>query len=185
MGLLDHFLYGFGFGFGAKATKDALDSAEVAYRKKNFDAYVIQDFESVKTKGLLDEINYPFPTKVKEIKLPFFVRHKIFTAGWIIYFAFMWLVASLGINDYDFIRKSVLIFSLFFMGCVCVMLVKKVIRGGKKLADFAFQTGYINEAQQYWTMRENVRVALRGGTLSPSDALYHLKNTQLGQRINF
>ena len=64
-----------------------------------------------------------------------------------------------------------------------VMLVKKILRGGKKLADFTFQTTFINEGRKYWNIREYVREALQNGDLTVQEAFARIRNTELGRRL--
>lgn len=183
MGLMDSFLWGIGFGFGADMTKSAINTAEDAYRVKNFDPFVRQDFNDIMRKGVLEYKEYPFPRSVKEKKPPFFIRHKWFCLSFL-------AVAFLSTFVYDHFENGLAmstmimkLYTLFFIGYILVMLVKKILRTGKKVADLTFQTTFINEAKQYWEIRENVRNVLQAGNISPQQAVYHLRNTALGNRL--
>lgn len=188
VGLTDYFLYGVGFGIGADATKIALAKGEEAYRKKCFDTVVLQDLKTLREQGMLLEILYPFPEAVKIKKPPFFVRHKIFSIGCIGFLVYLILVVMflLRINQElasNMFAIGVMGFNIFWSGGLIIMLVKKILRGGKKVADFSFQWKYLEAGRAYWNMREQVRVALLNKLIDVQDAEYRLKNTELASFI--
>lgn len=187
MGFLDFFVYGFGFSVGANATNVAINSAEEAYRKKYFDAPVQEDIKSIVERGILENRVYPFPTSVKTKRPPFFVRHKFYCSVIVIIWVLIWLVMTLFGNNVEFAGKICIVLlaiSWFFgVGGFIVMLIKKIARGGKKVADFTFQSTYISEGQEYWNIREQVRQALQAGTINSQNAVCHLRNTALGRRL--
>lgn len=188
VGLTDYFLYGVGFGIGADATKIALAKGEEVYRKKFFDAVVHQDLNILQEQGMLLEIPYPFPDAVKIKKPPFFVRHKIFTIGCVSFFVYLLFVVMfiLRINEDlagSMFAIGVVGFNIFWSGGLLIMLVKKILRGGKKVADFSFQWKYLEAGRAYWNIREQVRVALQNKSIDMQAAEYHLKNTELASYI--
>ena len=188
VGLTDYFLYGVGIGIGADATKIALAKGEEAYRKKYFDSVVHQDLNTLREQGGLLETAYPFPDAVKLKKPPFFVRHKIFTIGcigFLIYLAFV-VMFILRINQElagNMFAVGVIGFNIFWSVGLLIMLVKKLLRGGKKVADFSFQWKYLEAGKAYWNIREQVRVALLNKSIDVQAAEYHLKNTELASYI--
>lgn len=184
MSWLGDFGWGFGFGFGAKATDDAINAVSNRYRAKDFDPVVRRDLLDIMTKGRLANIAYPFPVNCKPQKKPiFFVRHKIFSISILLYFI---VVSLLGSNEELFmmvVEKVILVFVLFWLGCIVVMLVKKVLRGGKKASDFLFQTEFITQGKKYWNIREYVRQALEVGELDAQGAYVRIRNTELGRQL--
>ena len=183
MGYLgDSFGWGLGFGAGVAATESAINAVENSYRAKSFDPVVRQDLMDILGKGKLSQREYPFPKVEQKVKTPpFFVRHKVFSVSFLIYFAVMWLFGKVG-NE-ELVYKVVLLFAVFWALCILVMFAKKVLRVGKKVADFTFQTTFINEGKKYWNIREYVRVALQNGDLSAEEAFVRIRNTELGRRL--
>lgn len=183
MGYLgDSFGWGFGFGAGVAATESAFNAVENTYRAKSFDPVVRQDLMDILGKGRLVQREYPFPKTEQKIKTPpFFVRHKVFSMSFIVLFVVMWILGKIG--NAELLYKVVLAFWVFWILCILVMLAKKVLRVGKKVADFTFQTTFVNEGKKYWNIREYVRVALQNGDLTAEEAFVRIRNTELGRRL--
>lgn len=182
MSLLDDMAYAFGFGFGAKATDEAFNAVSNSYRAKDFDPVVRRDLMELMEKGRLSNIAYPFPRKMKAQKKPiFFVRHKIFSAGVLLYFIIIMILPR---ELFKTVGADVaLIFGFFFIFCIIGMFIKRVLRKGKKMSDAFFQTEFINQGQKYWNIREYVRQALETGELNVQDAYVRIRNTELGRQL--
>ncbi|MBQ3030572.1 MAG: hypothetical protein IJD24_05045 [Agathobacter sp.] len=188
MGIIDLFLYSFGFGFGANATKIAINKGEEAYRKKYFDDVVLQDIKMITEKGGLIEKKYPFPSSDKVKRPPFFVRHKILCGSWVVLFVLEFILYQIYIKSnnlffLELMTYAIPVFWVFGVGCFIVILIKKILRGGKKVVDFSFKDNYIHEGQEYWKLREQVRQALQARTINSQTAIQYLRNTALGRRI--
>lgn len=183
MSLVDGFEWLLGFQIGCEATNAVSDM----YRAKGFDPAVRKDLTDLLAKGRLDNIAYPFPTKETPPKKPIFVlRHKVFSLSFVVFMIVMYIAgkASIGQPNFDSVVMGICIaFLLFWFCCVAVMLVKKLLRGGKKASDFVFQTQYIYEGKQYWNVREYVRQALDMGQLDLQGAYVRLRGTELGRQL--
>ena len=134
MSLTDSFLWGMGFGIGADAAKIALTKGEEVYRKKFFDAVVLQDLNSIREQGNLLEREYPFPDNVKMKKPPFFVRHRVFTGGClaILIYEVVVLMLILKLNQELAVGMcivGIVVFQMFCFFSIVGMLVKKLLRG--------------------------------------------------------
>lgn len=185
MSLADDFGWLMGFEIGYEATNAVSDM----YRAKGFDPAVRKDLTDLLAKGRLDNIAYPFPTKETPPRRPIFVlRHKVFSISFLIFFVVIYIVGIWGKNnDFQNFDNAMMgvgsVFLLFWLGCVAVMFVKKLLRGGKKTADIVFQTQYIYEGKQYWNIREYVRQALDMGQLDLQGAYLRLRGTELGRQL--
>lgn len=183
MGFLgDSFGWGFGFGAGYTATEEAFNIVENQYRAKDFDPVVRRDLMDILGKGRLAQRSYPFPTVEKKMKKPpFFIRHKMFCLSFVLLFIIMYPLAKIG--NIELLTKIILLFWVFWILYILVMFIKKVLRMGKKVADFTFQTTFIMEGKKYWNIREYVRVALQNGDLNVQEAYVRIRNTELGRRL--
>jgi hypothetical protein len=183
MSLLDDLEWGFGFSFGYTATEEAINAVSNRYRAKDFDPVVRKDLLDIMKNGRLANIAYPFPTQAKPQKKPiFFVRHKIFSISLVLCFFIVGILAPRE-EIFDVTEKIVMAFAVFWFFCIMVMLVKKVLRGGKKASDLLFQTEYINQGNRYWNVREYVRQALEIGELDAQGAYIRIRNTDLGRQL--
>ena len=143
----DDFGWGLGFGFGYTATEGAINAVSNRYRAKDFDPIVRQDLLDIMTKGRLASIAYPFPKDFKQPKRPLFIfRHKIFSISVGIFFLIVMFNPNIVLSDsFERIAAG---FVFFWFACVAVMLVKKVLRGGKKASDVIFQSEFINQGKR-------------------------------------
>ncbi len=183
MSLLDDLEWGFGFSFGYTATEEAINAVSNRYRAKDFDPVVRKDLLDIMKNGRLANITYPFPKQAKPQKKPiFFVRHKIFSISLVLCFFIVGILAPRE-EIFDVTEKIVMAFVVFWFFCIMVMLVKKVLRGGKKASDLLFQTEYINQGNRYWNVREYVRQALEIGELDAQGAYIRIRNTDLGRQL--
>jgi hypothetical protein len=183
MSLLDDLEWGFGFSFGYTATEEAINAVSNRYRAKDFDPVVRKDLLDIMKNGRLANIAYPFPKQAKPQKKPiFFVRHKIFSISLVLCFFIVGILAPRE-EIFDVTEKIVMAFAVFWFFCIMVMLVKKVLRGGKKASDLLFQTEYINQGNRYWNVREYVRQALEIGELDAQGAYIRIRNTDLGRQL--
>lgn len=64
-----------------------------------------------------------------------------------------------------------------------VLLIKKILRIGKKTSDVIFQSEFINQGMRYWNVREYVRQALEMGELDVQGAYIRIRNTELGRQL--
>lgn len=181
----------FGIELGYRTSKEIADVVSEQYRAKDFDPVVRRDLIDLLSKGRLSKIRYPFPLSVQQKKEIFFLRHKVFSASLLLCLIAVMLIGK----SADFIRENtnivveellynvVIVFWIFWLICIVVMLVKKVIRGGKKVSDYLFQTEFINQGKEYWKVREYVREALESQVMTLDDAYYRIWNTELGRQL--
>lgn len=153
------------------------------YQARFFDPIVREDLCHLEVDGHLRAKHYPFPEKTSGINISvlqkdvqyltkefnaeklvnFIKRHPLFTA-----FIVLLLSVPIGLSDIG----SVLGFSAF------VFVVRLIFARPKK-----FQRLLIEDAKQYWKIREYIRHALEVGELTPQASLKKLLKAKLVQRF--
>ena len=153
------------------------------YQAKFFDPIVRDDLCHLEVDGQLENRIYPFPSKVSvinisEIQKDFqgltqdFNVQKIGVFAkshpWITGIAVLLLTVPFGLSDIG----SIIGLSLF------ITLVRLIMARPKK-----YQKVLLEDAQQYWKIREYLRNALIVGELTPKDSVKKLLNARLVQRF--
>ena len=153
------------------------------YQARFFDPIVREDLCHLEVDGHLRAKSYPFPEKASVINVSvlqkdiqhltkefnteklvnFIKRHPLFTVF------IIWLLSvPIGLSDIG----TVLSFSAF------VFVVRLIFIRPKK-----FEKLLIEDAKQYWKVREYVRHALEMGELTQQESLRKLLNARLVQRF--
>ncbi|MDG3142786.1 hypothetical protein MKL29_08200 [Streptococcus suis] len=153
------------------------------YQATFFDPIVRDDLCHLEVDGQLENRSYPFPSKVSvinisEIQKDFQELSQDFNVQkigvfvkkhpWVTGIVALLLTVPFGYSD----MGSILGLSVF------IVLVRMIIARPKK-----YQKVYLEDAQQYWKIREYLRNALIVGDLTPQEAVKKLLNARLVQRF--
>ncbi|HEM5983632.1 TPA: hypothetical protein ACGOSV_000167 [Streptococcus suis] len=154
-----------------------------AYQKNYFDQIVRDDLCHLDVDGRLENRTYPFPNKVSilnisEIQIDYqeltqdFNFHKLIVFmkrhPWLTGVAALLLSVPFGLSDVG----SILGLSVF------VILIRMILARPKK-----YQKVLVEDAKQYWKIREYLRNALIVGELTPQEGVKKLLNARLVQRF--
>lgn len=189
MSLFEDFTTIFGFQLGYNAGEEAMNIVSNTYRAKDFDPVVRKDLLDIMSKGKMENIPYPFPTRTKAPRKPIFlVRHKPFGISvllWIV-ISILMMMNAMKTENYEMlnaIANITILFMVFWFFYIMVLLIKKILRIGKKTSDVIFQSEFINQGMRYWNVREYVRQALEMGELDVQGAYIRIRNTELGRQL--
>lgn len=179
----DSFGWGLGFSFGATATAGAMDAVSNNYRAKHYDPVVRRDLKTLISGRKLEKTNNPFPKKIeKERWSPFILRHKFFTISFILMTLLIGAVFS-WTESPDVMDKMSILFVLYLFISFVVLLLRKIKRGGKRVAGNALRGEFFQAGQQYWKIRQYVCDALNDGLMTTQEAFNKLANTELARML--